>query len=67
MANQVHVFKDRDVNRLIRIAERAGLEITGLEVNLAEKVIRVGTRKPGAGAASSWDEVLDAKDSVGAS
>jgi hypothetical protein len=43
---QPHAFKDRDVRRLIKAARAAGLDPTGVEVDVKAGRIRVFTGKP---------------------
>jgi len=41
MANQVHTYKDRDIKRVIKAVRSAGLEPTGVELDLAARKIKV--------------------------
>ena len=45
MANKVHAFKDRDVQRVIKAARSAGLEPVSVEVDPHTGRIKVTTNK----------------------
>lgn len=70
MANQVHVFKDRDVKRLLRLARAEGLNPFAVEVDVKTRKIKVIGVNPsttgGQAANNEWDEVTNgvAKDAT---
>ena len=46
MANAIHKFKDRDVKRVIRASQMAGIEIDAVEVDPHTGKIKIITSKP---------------------
>jgi hypothetical protein len=65
MVNQPHKFKDRDIQRVVRAARRAGIDVARVEVNPRTGEIAAVARQPGeppkdngAGIINPWDEVL---------
>jgi hypothetical protein len=46
MANRLHAFKDRDVQRVIKAARSAGLDPVAVEVDPKTGRIKVTTGKP---------------------
>jgi hypothetical protein len=58
MANRTHVFKDRDVQRLVKAARSAGLDPMDVEVDLKNSRIKVIGRRGEASEAHGGD--LDA-------
>ena len=60
VANAVHKFKDRDVQRVIKAARSAGLDPVAVEVDPKTGRIRVISSKAAvASNGNSWDEVLN--------
>jgi hypothetical protein len=63
VVNKPHVFKDRDVQRVIKAARSAGLAPTGVEVNLETRTIKVtgdASGKPLADdAEAAWDAAVE--------
>jgi hypothetical protein len=68
VANALHRFRDRDVRRVIRASQMAGIEIGAVEVDAHTGTIRVIPSKPrktdtpecddeGSGR-NPWDEIL---------
>ena len=63
MANMLHKFKDRDVQRVIKAARSAGLDPAAVEVDPHSGRIKVHTREASEPVASGnpWDRVKDKK------
>jgi hypothetical protein len=57
VANAIHKFKDRDVKRVIRASQMAGIEIGSIEVDPNAGTIKIITNKPSAelSGANPWD------------
>ncbi len=45
MANVVHKFKDRDIKRVIKATQQAGIEVNGVEVDPHTGKIKIITGK----------------------
>jgi hypothetical protein len=55
MANQIHKFRDRDVQRLIKAARSAGLDPGCVEVDPHTGRIKVHTREASETGVNPWD------------
>jgi hypothetical protein len=53
-----HKFKDRDIQRVIKAARSAGIDVARISVNPVTGEISAIARQPGEAAATPWDEEL---------
>jgi hypothetical protein len=65
LANAVHQFKDRDVQRTVRSARRMGINVNAITVKLPNgtEITATDTRQPDEATANGnpWDRVKDKK------
>jgi hypothetical protein len=58
MANMLHKFKDRDVQRVIKAARSAGLDPAAVEVDPHTGRIKVHSRIEPVDSANPWDKAV---------
>lgn len=56
--NRPATFKQADITRALKAAEKAGFVVARFEVDQAGKLIVYGDGAPGQAASNEWDEVL---------
>jgi hypothetical protein len=61
VANAVHKFKDRDVKRVIRASQQAGIEIDAVEVDPTTGKIKVIISKSGEASGNDLDHWIAKK------
>ena len=60
MTNQIHKFKDRDVQRLIKASRSAGFDPVSVAVDPNTGLITVHTREASEASTNPWDKAVAA-------